>query len=189
MPEPEVVEFLLKPLNTAGIGYMVTGGLAAIVYGEPRLTNDVDLVVDIGPSDANRLFAMFDPSVYYVPPIEVMREQAALAAHGHFNILHRDRALRADVYVAGQDPLARWAFERRVKVPLEDEPVWVAPIEYVIVMKLEYFRQSKSDRHLRDIAAILRHSGQHVDQAALSSWITRLGLEHEWDLARDHDRR
>ncbi len=41
--EPNLIGLFIAPLNRAGIEYMVTGGLAAIVYGQPRLTLDIDL--------------------------------------------------------------------------------------------------------------------------------------------------
>jgi hypothetical protein len=45
--------------------------------------------------------------------------------------------------------------------------IWVAPIEYVILRKLEYFEQSGSDRHLRDVAMMLRISGDTVESGSL----------------------
>lgn len=56
----------------------------------------------------------------------------------------------------------------------------VAPIEYVILRKLEWHRDSGASRHLDDVRAMLRISSGSVDQAALSTWVSRLGLEHEW---------
>lgn len=99
------------------------------------------------------------------------------------------RALRADIYVAGADALARWALGRRRRLPIAGESIWSAPLEYVILMKLEYYRQSGSERHLRDIAAILRQSGEIVDDSVLTEWTQRLRLSHEWELARDPGRR
>ncbi len=160
---------------------MVTGGLAAILYGEPRLTNDVDVVADLVHGSAESIVSAFPQSAYYVPPLEVMQEEAARSAHGHFNLLHLESAMRADVYVMGGDPLAAWAMERRRQVPIGGDSIWLAPIEYVILMKLEYHRQSGSDRHMRDIDAMLRLSGHLVDRGALSDWITRLGLDQEWE--------
>jgi hypothetical protein len=63
--------------------------------------------------------------------------------------------------------------------------VWVAPIEYVIVLKLQYYRDAGSERHLRDIAAMRRISGELIAQPALEAWITRLDLGAEWQKARD----
>jgi hypothetical protein len=166
---------------------MVTGGLAAIIYGEPRLTNDVDIVLQLLPGDASRLAAAFPPSEYYVPPVETIREEASRPIHGHFNILDIESSLRADVYCLGTDPLGAWAMARRNAVPIGGESLWVAPIEYVILMKLRYYRESGSDRHLRDVAAMRRISGDLIDQSALDAWIARLGLEPEWEKAGQTD--
>jgi hypothetical protein len=185
MSVPDVITRLLAPFNETGVVYMVTGGLAAIVYGEPRLTLDVDIVADMTPESAERIIQSFDPSVYYVPPEEVLRAESARASHGHFNLFHREQALRADVYVAGTDALARWALPRRRVLSVGETPIWIAPLEYVILMKLDYFRQGGSDRHLRDIAAMLRQSGDLVDHAVMDEWIHRLQLASEWKLARD----
>ena len=73
MPAPDVHTRLLQPLNSTQIPYMVTGGLAAIIYGEPRLTNDVDVVLQLDPEDAERLLAVFPAPGYYVPPLETVR--------------------------------------------------------------------------------------------------------------------
>lgn len=56
----------------------------------------------------------------------------------------------------------------------------VRRVEYVILQKLRDFRESGSDRHLRDIANMRRISGHLIDQAALESWLHRLGLAPEW---------
>jgi len=159
---------------------MVTGGLAAIIYGEPRLTNDVDIVLRLESDDAERLIAAFPSASYYVPPVETIREEAARPVHGHFNILDLETSLRADVYCLGSDALGAWAMTRRRAVPIAGGTVWVAPPEYVILLKLRYYRESGSDRHLRDIAAMRRISGDLLDPAVLDAWIARLGLDTEW---------
>lgn len=159
---------------------MVTGGLAAIIYGEPRLTNDVDVVLQLSPADAERLAAAFPTARYYVPPLETIRSEAARASHGHFNLVDLETALRADVYCLGEDPLGTWAMARRRAVPVGDITVWVAPLEYVIVLKLRYYREAGAERHLRDIATMRRISEELIDQQALDDWIRRLGLASEW---------
>src|SRR5687767_4512826 len=109
VPLPELHRRLFHPLNEAGIRYMVTGGLAAIVYGEPRLTNDVDVVVQLSPTDPRRLSLAFAASEYYVPPIETIEAEAARQMFGHFNSVHIESALRADVYCVGDDEFGAWA--------------------------------------------------------------------------------
>jgi hypothetical protein len=141
---PELHERLLRPLNAAGIRYMVTGGLAAIVYGEPRLTNDVDIVVQLAPGDAPRFLEAYGASEYYVPPAEVIEEEAQRTAFGHFNVLHLASALRADIYCVGDDALGAWAFDRRRALDIGDDTIWLAPMEYVILQKLRYHREGRS---------------------------------------------
>ena len=110
-------------------------------------------------------------------------------AHGHFNVIHRESAMRADVYLAGTDDLSAWALERRVARVVEGEAVQFAPIEYVIVNKLRYFQMGGSDRHLRDVARMMEISGGEVDLPALRDWIARLNLAAEWAKARSYEGR
>jgi hypothetical protein len=180
---PDLHRVLLHPLHETGIAYMVTGAVAAVAYGEPRMTNDVDVVVRLEGGDAQRLLAVFRHPEYYMPPLEVIEEERQRGWHGHFNIIHHDTALRADVYLAGDDPLHRWAMARRRTAAIGGDAIWFAPIEYVIVRKLEYFRDGGSDRHLRDIAGILRVSGEQVDSDELRQLVAERGLREFWQRA------
>jgi hypothetical protein len=164
---------------------MVTGAVAAIAYGEPRLTNDVDVVVRIEAGEATRLFAAFPAPTYYVPTLEVIEEERRRAHHGHFNIIHHDTALRADVYLAGDDLLHRWALERRHTATVAGDAIWFAPLVYVIVRKLEYFRDRGSDRHLRDIAGMLRVSAGLIGMDDLTRFVRERGLEPYWKRASE----
>jgi hypothetical protein len=103
---------------------------------------------------------------------------------GHFNIIHHDTALRADIYLTGSDPLHAWAFERRRAEHIAEGLIWLAPVEYVIVRKLEYYQQSESDRHLRDIASIVRISGDELDSESLDHLVDERGLRELWERAR-----
>jgi len=165
---------------------MVTGGVAAIAYGEPRLTNDVDVVVDGAPKYATAFTDAFSTAAYYVPPPEVLVAELGRSRHGHFNIIHNDTGLRADVYVAGDDVLDAWAMERRHTELLGADSIWFAPIEYVIVRKLEYYSHGGSERHLRDISAMLRISGDTIDRSALDHLIRDRQLHFSWEKARSH---
>jgi len=162
---------------------MVTGAVAAIAYGEPRMTNDVDLVVRLGPGDAETLISAFASPEYSVLPLEVLEEERQRPRYGHLNIIHRDTALRADIYLVGDDPLHEWAMARRRAASIGSDAIWFAPLEYVIVRKLEYFQQSDSDRHLRDIAGMLRVSSDLVDDSELQRLIAERELATAWQRA------
>lgn len=159
---------------------MVTGGMAAIVYGEPRLTQDLDIVVAIDPNRANALAAQFPEGPFYCPPVDVIIAEAGRAAHGHFNLLHLESGVRADVYVAGRDRLMRRGLDGRRIVSLADRDVPLAPPEYVILQKLRYRQQGATERHLRDVRAMLRVLGDTVDTARLKADATSMGLGAQW---------
>ena len=142
-------------------------------------------LVDQHDVEAQRLQRLFPADEYYTPPLEVMEEEGQRPAFGHFNILHRDTALRADVYLAGDDPLHAWALSARRLVPMEEGMVWFAPVEYVITRKLEYFRESGSDRHLIDVRGIVRVSGESIDMTTLDRLLDERRLSDLWERARN----
>ena len=130
--------------------------------------------------DLVSLFAAFPEPAFYCPPAEVVRQEASRSRGGHLNVIHVDTATKADLYVLGDDPLHHWALPRRRAVPISGEEVWLAPAEYVIVRKLQYFRDGGSEKHLRDIRAVLRLSPEAIDRPALDDQIVRQGLQAEW---------
>ena len=47
----ELLTKLARELKTSDIPYMVIGGQAVLLYGEPRLTRDIDVTLGIGPDN------------------------------------------------------------------------------------------------------------------------------------------
>jgi hypothetical protein len=132
---------------------MATGSIASMSYGEYRVTNDVDDILDLSERDIKKLVAAFPLAEFYCPPEDVIRTEAAREEHGHFNLIHHRTGFKADVYIAGKDALTSWALRQRQLVKLEESLIWLAPPEYVIIGKLEFYREAGSEKHLRDIAA------------------------------------
>ena len=114
------------------------------------------------------------------PPTDVHWFRVAREHNGHFNLIHHATGFKADFYPAGRDELNAWALRGKRSVEFEGENVTLASPEYVIVRKLEYFREGRAEKHLRDIRAILNMSGKQLDRSALNEWIQRRGLETEW---------
>jgi hypothetical protein len=179
-PVPSLIGLFVAPLNRAGIEYMVTGGLAAVVYGHPRLTLDVDLVIRLSSAEAATFAALWSQPEFYVPPAEAIDVERSRPSHGHLNVIHHESTMRADVYFAGTDELSVWGLQHRVVRQVQGEAVQFAPIEYVVVNKLLYFQMGGSDRHLRDVARIMSVSGADVNRPTLDRWIERLRLGAEW---------
>lgn len=160
--------------------YFVTGSVASIAYGEPRMTHDVDLVVTLGDRDVASIEAAFPGESFYCPPPEVIRVELRRPLHGHFNLIHHATGFKADVYLTDRGPLHAWAFDHRRRAGREGAEFWLAPPEYVVVRKLEYLREGGSEKHVRDVRAMLLALGDDVDRAQIEGWVRARGLGAEW---------
>jgi hypothetical protein len=180
MLEPDLIELFVRPLDQLRIRYLISGSVAAMIYGEPRFTNDIDLIVFLRTDDVDKLFTAFPSPEFYLPPKSVIGAELS-RKHGQFNIIHADTSLKADCFLVGRDELHAWAFRNARQYPFDALNVTLAPPEYVIVRKLEYFREGGSEKHLRDIRAMLVVSGELIDHAVLNEWIQRQGVTKEWE--------
>lgn len=179
MREPDELTHFVLRLERAAVPYMVTGATAAIIYGQPRVTNDLDLVVQLNDSTRARLLTAFSEAEFYVPPESIIRTEQARFQRGHFNIIHFETGYKADIYLMGSDPLHAWAFPLRRRVKwVTGIDLSVAPPEYVVLRKLEYYREGRSAKHVLDIRAIQRITD--FDATILTPWINRLGLQETW---------
>lgn len=185
----ELIDTFILPLNGHGIRYIITGSVASMVYGEPRLTNDIDVVLEIQSTDIPKLLQAFPEADFYLPPAEVIETEILRGSRGHFNIISQHSMLKADVYLVGSDPLQHWGMEQAKTLDIDGMPVRFAAPEYVILRKLEFFREGGSEKHLRDIAAMLSESSTEIDQEILSKYIAQLGLQSQWLAALDHTKR
>lgn len=179
MPAPSPLAPFLEPLEQLGLPYCITGSVAASVYGEPRLTADIDVVLLLGVSDLATLRAAFPEAAYYVPPEETLLLELARDTRGMFNLIHHASQFKADIYLAARDPMHAWALKERRRIALGEGGAWIAPPEYVILRKLEYLREGGQDKHVRDIRFVLAAST--VDRGFIESHVARLGLQAQWE--------
>lgn len=184
MPAANLFLLFTSQLNKLGVRYMVTGSVAMVTYGEPRLTHDVDMIVVLDREQIPQLREAFPPSEFYCPPAEVIVVEAARELGGHFNIIHHATGFKADLFLSGRDPLHAWGLARSRLLDIEGESLRVAPPEYVIIRKLEYFRDGGSEKHMRDIRSILASSSELIRHADLEEQITARGLQEVWRQAR-----
>lgn len=180
MKQSDLFLLFTHPLEEAGIPYMATGSIACMMYGVPRFTHDLDLVLELLPGDASKLQALFPSTEFYCPPEEVIRIECYRDQNGHFNLIHHDSGFKADVYLHGSDEFHAWAIANKRRMVL-DEPsgLWVAPPEYVIIRKLEYFKQGQSPKHLEDIRGIIAVSPEIIDRSSLTNWAKKRGVTRE----------
>lgn len=187
MPEANLFMLFLEPLNRRNIRYMVTGSVAGMIYGEPRITHDIDLVLQLRAEDVSDFISLFPADRFYCPPEKVIKTELASQIRGHFNIIHNKTGFKADIYPTGEDELHKWAMDRRQKVEFEKSDIWLAPPEYVIVRKLEYYKEGKSTKHLCDIKRMLEISGDNINTQELKRKIEERNLSEEWAKLKNSD--
>jgi hypothetical protein len=177
----ELLTAFITPLEKSRIPYFVTGSIASIFYGEPRLTHDIDIVIHLSKTDMLRFSSFFPLEQYYCPPEEVIQIETKRRPFGHFNLIHHESGLKADIYPDAEDALHKWAFQKRKRIELgENITLWLAPPEYVIIRKLEYFREGGSGKHLEDIKKMLPQVQKDLSIDYLEKQILDRGLSQYW---------
>ncbi len=179
----ELIDTFIHPLHDHGIRYIITGSVASMVYGEPRLTNDVDVVLDMTSRDIPKLIHAFPAEQFYLPPVEVIETELLRGSRGHFNIISQLTMLKADIYLVGSDPLQKWGMQRARILEIDGKQISFACPEYVIIRKLQFYREGNSTKHLRDIASMISESSSEIDHAILGEYLAQLHLEIEWQAA------
>ncbi len=175
----ELLRRVVQTLESGGIPYLVTGSVASMAYGEPRLTNDIDIVVDLGREHIPLILEGFSLPEYYASREMI---EAALSRRGQFNIIHPASGLKVGFIVRKNTEFdqSRFARKRRLRPAQDCEADFAAP-EDVILKKMEFYREGGSEKHLRDITGILSVSGADLDRSYLDSWVDRQGLREIWD--------
>ena len=162
---------------------MITGSVASSIYGEPRNTLDIDLVVLLESNQTKELINLFPEKDFYLPPSDVIEIERRREAHGHFNIIHHNTGFKADIYLSRNHPCLPWALDNCRRIETDSCLISIAPPEYVILHKLEFYRESGHQRHLRDIAGIIEQ--QELDQTFLQHHLTALNLTNHYKAAED----
>jgi len=171
----------LRIVEKIPLQYMISGSVASILYGKPRMTQDMDIVVVFAADKIDQFVESFPIEEYYCPPAEAIQEALQHGDRGLLNVIDQKTGFKIDIYPASDDPLITWGFEHRKKVELiENEEVFVAPPEYVIVKKLEYYKEGGSQKHLEDIRGMLEVHGDQIDTEIVEDWCKRRDLMNEW---------
>jgi len=178
----ELLALVVETFTRLGIPYLVTGSVASMAYGEPRLTNDIDVVAGIREEHVPGLLAAFPADAFYRSAEAI---QEAIRKQGQFNIIHPGSGLKVDVIIRKETPFDRSRFARaRAIRPAESYEATFAAAEDVIIKKMEYYREGGLDKHLRDITGILKVSAQEIDEAYIVEWTERLGLRPIWEMIK-----
>lgn len=151
--ELAILHEVTSRLEEAGIAYMVTGSMALAIYGIPRMTRDIDIVIAVTTEDADKLSALFRDSYYFDDT--TLRQE--IHRRGMFNVIHQSTIIKVDFIVRKTDAYRIEEFSRRRQLTVGGCTVWVVAPEDLILSKLFWMRDSASEMQYRDILQLLRH--------------------------------
>lgn len=170
--ELEVLKTVARRLDDLGVPYMVTGSMAVNYYAVPRMTRDIDVVVELSGGDADRLCEAFEGD-FYVDRDAVRR---AVEERGLFNLIHGASVVKVDFVVRKESEYRRVEFSRRRRIRVEDQELSAVAPEDLIVSKLDWARETRSEVQLADVRNLLA-CVPGLDEAYLAHWTGRLGLD------------
>lgn len=170
--ESDIIKEIAKRLDHAGIPYMFTGSIAANFYTVPRMTRDIDIVIELKEDDADKVYSLFEKDFY--ADKDMILE--AIRKEGMFNIIHYQSVFKIDFIVRKNNPYRIEEFKRRKKITFEDAELYITAPEDLILSKLYWAKESMSELQLNDVRNLLK-SVREVDEDYLEQWAKYLGIE------------
>jgi len=167
----EFMKLIALRLDSASIPYMMTGSMAMAIYSIPRMTRDIDLVVEVTPIDVDKIIGIFSEDCY-IDQDSIMH---AVNTHGMFNIIHNDWMVKADFIVRKDEDYRREEFARRQKINIENMTISVVAAEDLILSKLVWGKRSQSDLQLRDVCQMISTVSE-LDWKYMQNWADVLGV-------------
>ena len=169
LSELELLFDITRRLEEAGLDYMLTGSMALNHYAQPRMTRDIDIVIALFLKDLEILPAVFGEDFYF-------SEEAARGAvlnQSSFNVIHNESLIKIDFMIRKREDYRLAEFERRRRIEVQGHPMWIVSKEDLILSKLDWARDSQSQRQLADVENLLATG---ADLNYLQTWSQKLNL-------------
>ena len=158
--ELDVLGIVGDRLTAHHIPFMLTGSFAMAHYAVPRMTRDIDIVVEMRLPDVPHVASAFSADFYI--------DADAAAA------LHYGSGIKVDLIVRKSSEYRVLEFSRRRHVEVGSIGTWIVSREDLILSKLVWARESRSELQLRDVGQLLAGP---VDHDFLRTWAPVLGVE------------
>ena len=177
MDQAELLVYLLDVLERQKLRYALVGSHASMAYGEQRLTNDIDVLVDLSPGTLVPFCNEFPQPPFYVSDDGA---RYAVTHGGTFNIIDPGGGQKIDIFVPSSD-FDRSQLDRAAPLPISPtrQAMFVSP-EDVILKKMEYYHEGGSEKHLRDITGMLKLLGPRIDHDSILRRAAKLGFQSIW---------
>lgn len=174
----ELLKNIAQIFDRLNLPYLVTGGMAVLVWGRPRFTADIDIVVEIKPSDVEGLAkALMELGEAGYIDEEIASE--IVRNGGEFNFVDGTTGVKVDFWVSDNGDFDLSRFKRRVTKEILGQNIYFSSPEDLILSKLKWFKKSGSNRHLEDAESVVKISGKDLDSDYLKEWGKKLGVMNE----------
>jgi len=180
--ELELIKDVASRLQSAGIEYMMTGSMAMAIYSTPRMTRDIDMIIQVSPEDTGKIVNLFLDDFY----IDENSVRQAVQNRGMFNIIHNESIIKVDFIVRKDEEYRALEFSRRQLIDLEGVPVSIVAPEDLILSKLVWAKQSNSELQKRDVRQMLAVLSD-LDNEYLDEWSGALEVEELLKKARENE--
>ena len=170
--ELDVLRIVVKRLESAGIPYMITGSTAANFYTTPRMTRDIDIVIEVAGENTETLFFLFANDFY------IDKDSIRNAIHNRqiFNIIHNEGLIKVDFIIKKETEYRKAEFQRRRSIVFEGLKMYITSPEDLILSKLFWAKESFSEMQIQDVKNLMR-TVPDLDVNYIEKWLTELGLE------------
>jgi len=173
----------IDALKLANIEYMVVGSIASSIYGPPRLTYDVDIIISVLPEDVDALLRSFPAPRYYFDRDAILD---AIARKAEFNIIDSEEGGKIDFWVLEGDRYSRERFSRRRLATFQNTEFYVTSPEDTILMKLKWAVMSGgSEKQFVDALGVLEVNFGNLDLTYMNAWAKALKIEDLWQRLQD----
>jgi hypothetical protein len=160
-----------------GISYYVTGGVAAIAYGETRTTQDLDVVLAIELADLSKIATIFAAAGFYVSGLD----DVIAKRMSSFQITKIATISRADLMISSATEFSQIQLTRRKIIPISTgKDVYFASAEDVIINKLLWGKKSRSEKQWRDVLSIMKTQRESLEYKYLGEWVSKLGIMQDY---------
>lgn len=180
MNADDVLARIVSALDGASVSYMLTGSLASSIYGTPRATKDIDIVIDPTEDQLRALKKLLPEAEYYFDLEDALD---ALRRRGQFNVIDFATMWKVDLIFQKRRAFDRTASEHKVAINHEGIHLFVISAEDSIISKLEWAKLGDSEIQIKDIAGILKMRSEGLDRAYIERWVRELELEAQWEAA------
>ena len=171
--ELEVLKLVTGRLGKANINYIISGSIAANYYTVPRMTRDIDIVIELKNADIENFIQNFQQDFYV--DHEIIKNE--VRSRGMFNLIHKEYALKVDFIVHKNSEFQESSFLRKKKVVVDGISVWIISPEDLIIAKLLWAKDSYSELQLNDISNLMK-TVDSLDKSYIENWTRKLGLEY-----------